>query len=163
MWFGLSKFLNIYVYDTHIFLCVCSTLPDHVFCVQVLVVWDVGISKARNYRLFREVGNQHLAAMSCIHDLMVGKKKRRRKKSATIPHTFHHCCLLTGPQHLPGQWNAVPRPANPDWTLPQPSSPSPRLLTFTDALHTPAQHMTAVQDGEWKWEEQEDGVNHFGR
>lgn len=43
---------------------ISSTLPDRVFCVQVLVVWDVSISKARNYRLFREVGDQQPAVMS---------------------------------------------------------------------------------------------------
>lgn len=33
------------------------------FGVQVLVVWDVSIGKARNYRLFTEVRNLLLAAL----------------------------------------------------------------------------------------------------
>lgn len=45
------------------------------WCVlQVLVVWDVSISRARNYRLFEEV--------------QLKKKKKNEKKPSYLPHLF---------------------------------------------------------------------------
>lgn len=55
--------LKSFEYLSHILMYAC----DHVSCVQVLVVWDSRISKARNYRLFREVGAQQPAATTAMH------------------------------------------------------------------------------------------------
>ena len=122
-------------------------LIKYLWCVlQVLVVWDIGINKARNYRLFEEVRNRLFSIEICIvflckSDLMylcVLIKLCNRCKL-----NMYHSLVAGGPR-FPGQRGDLPHPVRSDRTLLQPPSPSPRLALPAEALHEPTELLIAT-------------------
>ncbi|KAF7217691.1 transcript variant X2 [Nothobranchius furzeri] len=102
---------------------------------KVLVVWDAGINKARNYRLFEEVTQTSAPSAGSVH--------------AGCVRVHVSCSLIPERQHLPGKQPGLPQPVGSDRTLLPPSSSSPRLAVSAAALHKgPEQLSTRLQQNQ---------------